>query len=165
MDLSIHPSVCLSHLLVATHFRTNRPRDWYQTWWIHSLWYSSDLINFWSCSNEFPLFPGFRLVEQFPHICQQNTIQIGLIFNEPTHYEPPQAWLTFGHAPLKFGHFLSSDWSSSFCTFADNCWSDQAENGWQTHYGPPQAWWTFGLCWNHGALVVIVWERFFLCYV
>ena len=67
--------------------------------------YSSDLIDFWSCSNEFPLFSGLWLVEQFLRICQQNPDQIGLKFDEPTHYGPPQAWLTFGYAPVNLGHF------------------------------------------------------------
>ena len=36
-----------------------------------------------------------------------------------THYAPPLAWLTFGHAPLNWCSYLSFDWLSSFCTFAD----------------------------------------------
>ena len=56
------------------NFWAHRPRDRDRTWWIHSLWYSSQLINFWSCSNEFPLFPGLRLVEQFPRVCQNKTL-------------------------------------------------------------------------------------------
>ena len=86
--------------------------------WAHALWASPNLINFWSHSTEFMLFPGFWLVEQFLCICSQTTDQMRLQFGGPTHFGPPQAWLTFG-APLNFRCFLATDWSSSFCTFAD----------------------------------------------
>ena len=160
----VHPFVRPSHFLVSAHFWTNRSRNWYQTWWMHSLRYSPDLINFWLLSSEFPLFSGLWLVEQFQCICQQNADpilwanslwaspglmnfwscsteflpfpglwlvgqfpgiwrqtaeQIGLKFHVPTYYEPPQAWLTFGHAPWNFYRFLASDRSSSFRGFAD----------------------------------------------
>ena len=111
----VRPSVCPSHF----GFRTNRSWNKYQTWWIHSLWYSPDLFNFWSPSTEFSLFPDLWLNEQFPHICWQTADQIRLKFGELMHYGPPQTWLTFGHTPLNFRSFLASDWSSSFRAFPD----------------------------------------------
>ena len=81
MGLSVRSFVRPSVTLFG--FQTNRPRDRYQIRWILSLWYSSDLINSWSCSNQFLLFYGLWLVEQIPRICQQNDDQIGLIMCLP----------------------------------------------------------------------------------
>ena len=64
VNLSICPSVCLS-VTVVVHFLTSCLGHWYQTWWVHSLWYSPGLINFWSGSAEFPLFPGHCIFKQF----------------------------------------------------------------------------------------------------
>ena len=59
MGLSAPLSVrsCVTLFVVSLHFQTNSSWDWYQTLWIHSFWYSPNLINFWSCSTEFLLFP------------------------------------------------------------------------------------------------------------
>ena len=47
--------------------------------------------------------------------------------NSSWYNEPPQAWLTFGHAPLNFGGFLATDHSSSFHALQTNCWLDKAQ--------------------------------------
>ena len=60
-------------------------------------------------------FPGFWLVEQFPHICRQPADWIELQFAGWTH----QDWLTFGHIVLNSHCFLTSDWSSNPLTFAE----------------------------------------------
>ena len=72
-------------------------------------------------------------MEQFLRICQQNTDQIGLKFCELAHYGPPQTWLTFGHIPLNFHHFLASGWWGSFHAF-DQIW---LKFPLQTHNEPP----------------------------
>ena len=69
-------------------------------------WDLPGLINFWSCSPEFQLFPGFWEIKEFLHICGQTNYQIELIFGGRTHFETPQAWLTLGHAQLNFNHML-----------------------------------------------------------
>ena len=76
-------------------------------------------INFWSCSNEYSLFPDLWLVEQFLCICRQTTDQIRLKFGGQMHYGAPQAWLTFLHTPLNFYCLLAYNWLNSFCAFAN----------------------------------------------
>ena len=57
IGLSVRPSA--SHtFVVSAHFWANCSVDWSQTLQIHSFWYSPDLIDFWSHSDEFPPFPG-----------------------------------------------------------------------------------------------------------
>ena len=50
--LSVHLFVHHT-FVVSAQFQTNCSGDWSQTWCVRSLWYSTDLINFWSCSTEF----------------------------------------------------------------------------------------------------------------
>ena len=131
---------------VYVHLPTKRWSDYAQTLWANSLWASPGLINFWSCSTEFPLFPaGLWLVGQLPCIWRQTADQIGFKFHVPTHYEPPQAWLTFGHAPLNFPPFPGFWYSEQFPRICRQT-ADQIgpEVGGPTHYGPPLAWSTFG---------------------
>ena len=107
---SVHPFVHHS-FMITMHFQTNHSGDWSQTWWIHSSWYSTELINFlitlcWILIISWPLicqavsekaFPGLWLVEQFLHIiCQQTDTRIELKFYEISliDYRPPPAWLT-----------------------------------------------------------------------
>ena len=59
--------------VVSTHLQTNRSGDWYQTWWIHSLWYSTYLISLWLCYTEFLLFSGVWFMKHFPHIFRHTT--------------------------------------------------------------------------------------------
>ena len=101
------------------HFQTNRLGNWSQTWWIHSLWYSLDLINFWTHCTDLPLFLGLWLVEQF--LCMSGQTAQGIDFNLCGYicYGTPQAWWTFGYVPQNFHYFVAADWSSSFCAFAD----------------------------------------------
>ena len=135
------------HFVVYVHFQTNCSRDWFQIWWIHILWLSTSLIHFWSCCTAFSSFPGIWLVEQFPRICGQTTDQIRFKFGGPTHYGPPQTWLTFGHASLNFCHFLASNWLSSFHTFADKQLIKLDSNlVLPAHYKPHPAWLAFGKC-------------------
>ena len=47
---------------VSTHFQKKRSGPGLISWWIHSLWYSPDPINFWLYSVEFLLFPGLILI-------------------------------------------------------------------------------------------------------
>ena len=93
-------------------------RDWSQTWCIH-YGIPPGLINFWSCSFEFPLFPSLWLVEQFQCISIQTFQGIDLKLGRYIHYGTPQGRLTFGHALLNSRCFLASDWSSIFHAFAD----------------------------------------------
>ena len=77
------------------------------------------MINFWSHSAEFWPFPALWLVEQFPYISVQTAEGIDLKLGRHIHYGTPQAWLTFGHAPLNFHSFLAFDygwWLGSFST-------------------------------------------------
>ena len=63
--------------------------------------------------------------------CRQTIDQIELKIGWWTHYDTSQAWLTFGHSPLNFCHFLSSDWSNNCCAFADRHFlSYQAQIWW-----------------------------------
>ena len=81
--LSVHPFVCSSDghtFVVSAHFRTNSSRDWSQTWWIYSLYYSLGLINFCSRSAEFSPVASRWLIEQFPHIGRQTADLIELKF-------------------------------------------------------------------------------------
>ena len=48
---------------VSMHLQTNCGLDLWQIWSANSSWASPGLINFWSCSTEFPLFPSLWLVE------------------------------------------------------------------------------------------------------
>ena len=65
-----------------------------QIWWANSLKAFPDLIVFWSCSTEFPLFPGLLLFGQFLCISRQTDNWIELKFGVPLHSGPPLAWLT-----------------------------------------------------------------------
>ena len=76
MGLSVPSSILLficHTFVVSTHLQTNHSGDWYQTWWIHSLWYSTYLISLWLCYTKFLLFSGVWFVKQFPHIFRQTT--------------------------------------------------------------------------------------------
>ena len=79
--------------MVSMHFQSNHSWDCYETWWMHLVWCSPDLIDFRSYSSEFPLFASLWFVEQFPRICRQTTDRIRLKFGRQTHYRPSQAWL------------------------------------------------------------------------
>ena len=101
MRSSIRPFIPLSHIRGFYTFLDKLSRGLISNLVdVHSLWYSSGLINFWSCSTEFPPFPGPWSVEQFPLICRQNTNEIELKFDGPTYYGPPLARLSFGYAPM-----------------------------------------------------------------
>ena len=89
--LSVCPSIYHTSKL-CINYRTNRPGIWLQTWWIHSLWFSSDLINFWLFPIEFILFPGLWLIKQFVYICRQAANQVELKIWKQTHKGPLEAW-------------------------------------------------------------------------
>ena len=78
------------------HFWTNCSGDWSQTWWIHSLWYSPHLMNFWSRSTELRPgpFSGLLLVEQYPRISWQTMLGIDFKLGGYIHYGTPQVWLS-----------------------------------------------------------------------
>ena len=76
IGLSVHSFGCWpiylsTHqtLMVSTHFQTNSPGDWSQTCWIHSSWYSADLVDFWSCSAASQPFSGLRFVDMISISC------------------------------------------------------------------------------------------------
>ena len=65
----------------------------------------------WSHSNEFLLFHGLWLVEQFLHIYRQSADRIGLKFGRATYCGPlPVCW-TFGHSLLNSCFFLAFGWA------------------------------------------------------
>ena len=99
---SPYPGIPLVQQLIFVHLWTDNRLDSSQIRWA-----SPDLINLWSCFTEFPVFRGVWLVEQFPWICRQTTEQIGPKFGGTTHQGYCLAWVTFGHAPMIFCHFLA----------------------------------------------------------
>ena len=100
--LSIHHT-----FVVSANFWINCVGDWSQTWWMHSLWYSSGLVIFCSGFKEFQLFPGLWFVEQFMYIWRQTADQIELKIIKQIYKGPPLAWITFGHAQLNSSADLS----------------------------------------------------------
>ena len=71
------------------------------------------------------IHPSITL-SKFLHICRQTTNHIELKFGRQTRYGNPQVWLTFGHTPLNFYHFLACDQTVS-AHLQTNCWSDCAQ--------------------------------------
>ena len=112
-------SVCLSCFYGFCMFPGNHSRGWSQTWWIHSLWYSLSLINFWLCCTEFRPFTDLLIGRAvFMHLRINrwlNQANFGCL----THYGLPVAWLILGHPPMNYDYFLASDLSNSFHTFSD----------------------------------------------
>ena len=76
IGLSIHlfgcsPVYLSTHhtFIMSTHFQTNSPGDLSETCWIHSSWYTADLVDFWSCSAAFQPFSGLRFVDMRSICC------------------------------------------------------------------------------------------------
>ena len=97
---------------------------------------------------EFPLFNGLWLVDQFLCIWKQTIEQIELKFAAPTHYELPQAWLTYGHAPLNPSSnslplWFNSQWGSSTNAMFSLNWLTYFIYGLQIFREDLFLWWHF----------------------
>ena len=93
--IGVAVSICPFDQEVLMHFQINCSGNWPQALWIHSLWDSPGLINFWSCSTEFPLFPGLWLVKQFsgkPFITLTSTLVETFVMGLLT---PDYIWAVF----------------------------------------------------------------------
>ena len=105
-DGHVCPFVCVTLSVTLLGFSVD-----FQTncWWdLPQNLLNSHYNNFWSCSDELPPIIGLWLVEQFHAFADK--VLIGLTSNlvDRTHYGTPQAWLTFGRAPLNSLCFLTS---------------------------------------------------------
>ena len=110
------PSV---HFVVSVHFQTNLSGDWS----VHSLWYG--MIDFWSRSAEFQLIPlfGQQVYTYVQAKWQSDCAQIwwmNRLWNSPD--------ISLSHAPLNFRRSQASDFSCSFCAFADKLLVELSSN-------------------------------------
>ena len=102
--------------------------DWAKSWWVKSLWDSTSLIIFWSCSAEFLPFPALWLVKQFLHIYRQTNDGIKLKFGGL--WDSPCLWLV-----EQFLHSCRQTAASIKFKF-----------GGLTNYMIIQAWYNIGWC-------------------
>ena len=96
------------------------------------------LINFWSCSVEFPLFPGIWLVEQFPCICKQTADWIELKKkkrDDNTSQAYPGVINSWSHSS-EFLTFPGLWFVNQFlCIYRQTTDQIELRLGWSTQYG------------------------------
>ena len=103
---------------------------------LNLLWDSICMINFWSCSTKFPLFPGLWLVEHFLYIYRwPQTCWVHVLWYSP-------GMIIFSPCFTKSLPFL---WLWLICTFpVKPLIGLTLKFSWCVPYGMPKAWLTFG---------------------